>query len=489
MSRYDYDLIVIGGGIAGFVASSMANGLGKKVAIIEKDRLGGNCALRACIPKKALVEASSIAHRVKKLKDFGLTVETPIRLNTDGVMPYVRSIVEKVYQTDLPESFESIGIKIIKGEAEFLDRHSIRIGEETISAKSFIIASGSRALVPPIEGLDKVPYLTNENVFNIDKLPKSIIVLGGGPAGMEMATAFCHLGLKTTVVEMVDSILFREDRELVDRLTAILQKDGLGILTGYKAVKFSKEKSGINLTIQDKKGGIKNINAEAVLIALGRKADIEGLALEKAGVKYTPKGITTNSKMQTSAGNIYACGDVVGPYQFAAMAEYQAIIAAFNALLPLKRSASYDNTVWVTFTEPQLARCGLSEEEARKRYGNSIKVYRYEYSKARRAIVDQACEGIAKVVCNASGKVLGAHILGLHAEDLIHEIQLLKSLKEPLSKIHSIIHAYPTYSEAIIKRLGDISYTDSLASNPLFKLALSIMPGYNNNLKSIKDKL
>ena len=320
MSRYDYDLIVIGGGIAGFVASYMANGLGKKVAIIEKDRLGGNCALRTCIPKKALVEASNMVHQLKKLKDFGLTTESPIKMNTDGVMPYVRSIVEKVYQTDLPKSFENIGIRIIKGEAEFIDNHRIRVNKESISAKSFIIASGSRALVPPIEGLDTIPYLTNENVFNLNTLPKSIIVLGGGPAGMELATAFCHLGLKTTVVEMVDRILFREDKELVDRLAGILRKDGMEILTGYKAVKFFQDKGVINLTIQSNSDSTRQINAEAVLISLGRKANLESLSLEKAGVKYTSKGIAANSKMKTSSGNIYACGDVVGPYQFAAMA-------------------------------------------------------------------------------------------------------------------------------------------------------------------------
>lgn len=489
MPKFDYDLLVIGGGIAGFTAAAMVNGLGKKVAIVEKGKLGGSCTWSTCAPAKALIEAAAVAQRVKEMGKFGLRARPPFELDGDNVMAYVRSVIKKIYETDSPESFERIGIRILSGAPEFIDNHRIRLGDKTLSASKFIIATGARAVVPPINGLGEVPYLTNENVFDLDTLPRSMIILGGGPAGIEFGQAFNRLGTRITVVEMADRILFRDDRELVEMLAQKLKAEGVEILTGRKAIKFARDKDRIALTVQDEEGNTQQLKAETALIALGRKANVEGLSLEKAGVEYTPRGISTNNRLQTSVGNIYACGDVVGPYQFAAVAEYQAIIAAENAFLPLKRSVDYKNLVWVTFVDPGLGHAGLTEAEARKIHGDRIKVCRYEYKRAHRAQIDLTESGMAKFILDSRGRLLGAHIFGYHAEDLIHEAQLIKSLKIPLSRVHSIIHAFPTYSEGIIKRIADLSYIDSMRRNPLIRFILKVLPGYRDNLDTVGRKL
>ena len=289
MSKYDFDLVVIGGGIAGFVASSMANGLGKKVAIVEKEKMGGNCALLTCIPKKALVKASSMARQANNIERFGLKTSNPLSINSDGVMDYVRSIVEEIYQQDTPESFERIGVKVYSGKAQFIDKHSIRVADREITSNRFIVASGSRAMVPPIKGLSEVPYLTNENLFNIKTLPKSIIVLGGGPAGMELGAALFRLGTKVTLIEVGQNILAREDRELTDLLKQKLSEEGMAILTSQIVDEVSQQKDNVRVSIRGKDGDKGLVEAESILVTLGRKTNTENMGLEKAGIQYNKR--------------------------------------------------------------------------------------------------------------------------------------------------------------------------------------------------------
>jgi anti-anti-sigma factor len=486
---FDFDVVVIGAGIAGFVASVTAAGLGKRVALVEKRKLGGNCANFTCIPSKALIRAGHANRLVTRLHELGLQTASPTTINTDGVMERVRSVIQQVYEKDLPETFEEIGMRIITGAAQFLDNHHISVDERTISAGTFIIATGTLPLVPPIPGLDKINYLTNETVFDLTTLPQSMIILGGGVDGIEFASAFGRLGVDITVVEMSNRLLPAAERDLVELLVETLRDENITIMNGTKAVSFSDSQGKVVLTVQRGNLPQENIQADTVLITIGRRLTLEELSLDKAGVEYTRRNIVTDQKLQTTAPNIYACGDVVGPYQLASMAEYQGIIAATNAILPFKKKVQYENSVFVTFTEPTLAQMGLTEEQARDKYGDRIRIYQFDYAKMRRALVDGAQKGLAKLICTRRGKLLGAHILGEGAAEVIHELQVVKALNQPLHKLYSITHAYPTYAQALVGRAGQLAYLDRMSSNLFVKVALALLPGFKNKLALSRKRL
>lgn len=469
MTRYDYDLIVVGGGAGGFVSSKLASGLGKKVAMVEKDRLGGECTLNGCIPSKTLIHASQIAHEIRNAKRYGLAIDPSTHMNTDNVMAHVRSVVQKVYDGHPPEAFQRLGIDVLFGPPQFIDNHQIELNGKRLSAKCFIISTGSSPLIPSIEGIETVPFLTNQTIFNLERLPSSIIVLGGGPIGAELASAFNLLGVHVHLVHKYGRILNKDDRELVDVLSERLREDGIKFSLECRALKIARTDSEIALTIPNNKDQTQEIKADSILIAIGRKANVEGLNLENAGVEYTLKGIKTNDALQTTVPNIYACGDVAGPYRFSHMAEYQAIIATQNALLPFNKKVNYRNVAWCTFTTPEIAHAGMTEEEARGKYGDKIKVYRYEYRNIDRGKTDVAEAGMSKFVCDLRGNLLGAHILGARAGDLIHEAQTAKSLGIPFFKLYSAIHIYPTFTD-IVKHPAKLCYIDKLRNNVFLRL-------------------
>jgi len=475
MPAYDYDLMVIGGGAAGFVASKFANGLGKQVVMIERKRLGGECTNHVCIPSKALIYASSVAYHTNNLGKYGLHARAPLNIDAGHVMAHVRSIVQKVYDGHKPEVFRGLGIDVLFGTPRFIDNHSVYIDGKTLSSKAAIIATGSSPLIPPIEGIASVPYVTNETIFDLEMLPKSMAILGGGPIGMELASALNRLGVEITVIEMGDHILPREDKGLVQILAERLEGEGLHIMTETRATRCSREGEKIVLHVEDGKNRRGEIRADSLLVAAGRRANVEDLDLERAGVEYTSKGIKTDHTLRTTAGNILACGDVVGPYQFSHMAEYQAIIAARNALLPFKKKTNYDTVAWCTFTDPELAHAGLTELEAREKYGDGIKVYVHEYRNIDRGKTDVSESGMSKFICDRKGRLIGAHILGNRAGDLIHEAQLVKSLGIPFYKVYPVIHIYPTFTD-ITKHPSRLCYIDRLRGNILLKvLSLFLM--------------
>jgi pyruvate/2-oxoglutarate dehydrogenase complex dihydrolipoamide dehydrogenase (E3) component len=474
MKKFDYDLIVLGGGAAGFVSAKMAQGLGKKVALIEKDRLGGDCTWFGCIPSKTLIKVSTIAHQIKNTGKFGLLQNTDISLDTDHVMEHVRSVVKRVYDGHTPETFTKIGIDIFFGEAQFIDNRRIALGDKILSAKKYMISTGSSPFIPDIQGLDAVPYHTNRTIFDIEKLPASMIVLGGGPIGTELAMAFHRLGVRVHILETADRILIREDRELADMLSQNIQGEGITLLTKIKPLRYFCENGRVVLAYQDEKNRPGTIDADAVLIAIGRKPNVQGLNLEKAGVEYSAQGIKTNERLQTTASNIYSCGDVVGPYRFSHMAEYQAVIATRNALLPFQKKVDYRHMAWCTFTDPELAHAGLTEQEAREKLGDRIRIYRHEYKNTDRGRTDGIETGISKFICDSRGTLIGAHILGKHAGDLIHEAQLTKSLGIPFYKIYSAVHIYPTLSD-IVRQPAKLCYIDRLQSNIFLRILRNIM--------------
>ncbi|MBM7557420.1 dihydrolipoyl dehydrogenase family protein [Halanaerobacter jeridensis] len=454
MSNYEYDLIVIGGGAAGITSAFTAQGLGKKVAIVEENKLGGECTWSGCVPSKALIKASKVAHESQTADKYG--IKTTVEIDDEEVLDYVNSVIQKVYQKENPEVFAEAGITVFKERAEFVDGQTLNVGTEEITADKIMIATGSKPFVPPIPGLDEVDYLTNESFFELSELPASMIVLGGGAIGVELAQALNRLGVEVTIVEMQDNILPREEPELVNILRDKLVAEGVNLLTGYKAEQVAQnDEQLIEVTAVDKAENERTVSAEKLLVAVGRKPNTETLNLDEIGVETKRQGIVVDQTLKTSVPNIYACGDIVGPYRFSHVSNYEGVTATLNAVLPLpiKRKVDYSNLLWVTYTDPELAHLGLTEAQAREEYGEQIKIYEYDYAELDRAETDSNGEGKAEFICDKKNKIIGVHILGARAGELIHESQVLKNLNQPLTKLNAMIHAYPTYSE-LNKQVG-----------------------------------
>ncbi len=470
MSKYDYDLIVIGAGSGGISAAMLGKNLGKKTALVEKNKIGGECTWSGCVPSKALIRTAEAAHEIREMHRLGLKTIAPVELDTDGVMDHVRSIIHDIYQEEKPEVFEKLGIDVYIGAAQFIDAHTIKTGGKTISAKSFVLSTGSGAAIPDIPGLADIDYLTNENLFLLPKLPESLLVIGGGPIGVEMAQALARLGVKTTIVQR-STMLKKDDSELVDMLIEHLRREDVQIYLNTKQKQFKKANGDIILVAENDELGEFELTSKAVLIATGRRPNVNGLDLDKAGVAYTQDGIKVNNKLQTSTANIYAIGDVINGPLFSHVAEYQATNAVQNAVLPIpiKKKVNYDWIPWVTFTAPELAHVGLTEAEARRKWGDKTRVYRQSYKNIDRAKTDVQTTGMSKFIFDPKGSLVGAHIFGNHAAELLHEAMLAKALGKSFAKLGSMVHAYPTYGD-VVKRPSIKFYVDQLQNMFLVKI-------------------
>ncbi|MFQ5456208.1 MAG: dihydrolipoyl dehydrogenase family protein [Nitrospirota bacterium] len=465
-----FDLAVIGGGVGGLVAASGASQLGARVALVEKERLGGDCLHYGCVPTKALVQSARLISLMHRSEEFGLN---PVKVNFEfkKIMERMRAIQKKIGEHDAPERFEKMGIKLFFGRGEFKDIHKFDVDGTSIMSKKFLIATGSRPVRLPIPGLDKVDYLDNIGILAANELPESLLVLGAGPIGMEFAQVFNRFGSKVTVIEKAGQILPREEKELSEILDRILKKEGMEIVTCVETKRI--EQSGNKkVLVAECSGREKIFEADELLVAIGRAPNIEGLNLDKIGVQTTRRGIVVDDAMRTTANNIWACGDVTGIFPFTHMAEYEAGIVVSNALFPLvNRKIDKDVVPWTTFTDPEFARVGLTESEAKERYGEeNIRVYRYPFSEHDRAIIDMETEGLIKLVCNQKGKLLGAHILGIGAGDLINEYIFAMKNGLPVQKISGTVHVYPTMGQ-IIKRGADQYYKEKLFSGWFPKFA------------------
>ncbi len=469
-----YDIVVIGGGSGGLFAASAAINQKAKVCLIDKKRLGGDCTWYGCMPSKTLLKSAMVANLIKKREHYGLFSKTDISLDTNKVMEHVRKIREEIGSYETPEIFEKRGMKVIIGTPKFTGVNTLTVNGQEIAAKKFIISTGSHPMIPPIEGLKEIDYLTNETIFDLKILPKSLIVLGGGPIGLELSQGLSRLGVEVSVVEMVDRVLFREDEEVARVLEKKIQEEGIKLFTGKKAVKFEKSSGMVDVILEDNAGKKNKISAEKILVAVGRAPNIEGLELEKCQVEYTNKGLKVNEYLQTTNENIFACGDIASLYQFSHVAAYTAYICVRNAMF--KKIAwgkvDYSNVGWATFTDPELARVGLTESDARKKY-KDIKVYKTEYSSSDRATTDIVKDGLIKVITDKKGLVIGAHIVGAQAGEIIQGLLIAKSLKIPLSKLGPILYIYPTLSE-LIKKTAAKPLVESL-SNPLLKSVINMM--------------
>ncbi|MFT5169505.1 MAG: dihydrolipoamide dehydrogenase [Lysobacterales bacterium] len=459
MAKYDYDLIVIGGGAAGLTSSTFAGQTAAKTLLIEREeKLGGDCLHYGCVPSKTLIKSAYAYNVMRQAAKYGLPdVELP-KVDLSKVRDRIRGVVDKIQEHDEPEYLEDkYNVETQFGSPKFLDKHTIELSGKEITARYFVVATGSTPFVPLIEGINDVPYITNMQIFNLDELPESMIVLGGGPIGMEMAQSFARLGSKVTVVEFAPSILIREDEDIAAYMTEQMEAEGINLLAKTKAVKVKHENGTFTVTV-DKEGKTSTIQAQSLLVATGRKPNVDGLDLEKANVEYTPRGIKVNNKLQTTQKNIYACGDVNGGLAFTHVASYEAVVAITNMILKVPTKANYTNTPWVTYLDPEVASIGYNETRACEA-GIDYVLHKETLAHNDRALAEGETKGFIKILINKKSKPIGVQIVGYHAGDLIHEWVPVLNSKLKLSALTNSIHAYPTLSE--INKNASVNYTVS----------------------------
>lgn len=442
------DLVVIGGGAGGLVVASGAAQLGLKVTLIEKEPLlGGDCLHYGCVPSKSLIHAAKVASLMRRGGEFGLTALNA-QADLGKVNDYVQRVIARIQAHDDPERFRGYGCNVRFGVPRFRDPYTIEIDGEIISGRRFVLATGSRPAIPPIEGLADAGYITNLEAFSLATLPERLVVLGGGPIGVELGQAFARLGSRVTLVEQTGAILAREDAEVAALLRAQLEAEGLAIHTAATVQRVRRSGGGKIMECRRADSGESfAIEADEILVATGRRPNVEGLGLEAAGVRHTARGIDVDRRMRTSASHIYACGDVCGPFAFTHMAEYQAGIVIANAVFRIPKRANYRIVPRVTFTDPELAQVGLTEAEARAR-GIAPAVLRLPLREVDRALTESETDGLVKLVVH-KGRILGASILGPRAGELLPEIALAMKLKAKIGSISATIHAYPTLAQAL----------------------------------------
>jgi pyruvate/2-oxoglutarate dehydrogenase complex dihydrolipoamide dehydrogenase (E3) component len=450
MAKYDFDIIVLGAGSGGLVVAGGSASLGLKVALVEKGKLGGDCLNYGCIPSKAIIHAANVAKSLKKAKKLGMNVNLT-HIEFKKVMDYVHNVQKTIGVNDSKESVEKQGIKVYLGEAKFIDNHTVDVNGEKISAKKICIATGSHAGSLPIEGLKEVEYLTNESIFEIEKLPASMIVVGGGPIGLELSQTFARFGCKVTVLELFDHLFTKDDPEVGPIMEKVMIEEGIDLRLGAKIKKFYT-KDGKKAVIFEYQGKEEEVLAEEILVAAGRIPNVAGLELEKAGVAYDKKGIKVNNKLKTSAKNIWACGDVVGPFQFTHMANYQAGVVIANMIFRFPKKVDYSFVPWATFTDPEVANVGLTEGMAKKQ-GIKYESVKFDFKELDRAICDDSEIGFLKLLIN-KGKIIGAACVGPDAGNIIHELILAASAKLPLLKISGATHIYPTLAQINARAVG-----------------------------------
>jgi pyruvate/2-oxoglutarate dehydrogenase complex dihydrolipoamide dehydrogenase (E3) component len=454
MASHDYDLVIIGAGSGGLTAAGFAAQLGAKVALVEKNRIGGDCTWTGCIPSKALLKAAKVAHEVRTASRFGICSNVPA-VEMTSVRAYVQQAIQQVYQFEGPEELRKHGIEVIQGAGRFVDAKTVMVGEQLVRAKTFLLTTGARPRIPAIAGLNDVEFLTYEQIFENDRLPRSMIVIGGGPIGMEMAQAHQRLGAKVSVI--ADRLLPKDEPEVREVMQRVFEREGVRFVWGRAK---SARKEGDEIVVATEED---EIRGDLLLIASGRKPTVAGLDLEKAGVNYSEKGIPVDAQLRTNVKNIYAAGDVTGGYQFTHFAGWQAFQAARNALLPGSSSGLTDLVPWVTFTDPEVAHVGLTEEQARATFGENVRVCRWEMTRTDRAICEDDRDGFVKVIAKKNGSLLGATVVNGRAGETITEFIVAIRQNMKVSDLAGTIHAYPTYSTAVQQLTAELAIEGTLA--------------------------
>lgn len=458
------DLCVIGAGSGGLSVAAAAAAFGVPVVLIERGRMGGDCLNYGCVPSKALIAAANRAEAIRGASAFGLKAQRAA-VEFHRVQDHVQAVIAGIAPNDSAERFTGLGVRVIGGEARFIDARTVAVGTGIeVQARRFVIAAGSSPALPAIPGLEDVPYLTNETVFDLRTCPKQLIVIGGGPIGLELAQAFCRLGAAVTVLEAAEP-LAKDDPECAALVLDQLARDGVAIRSGVRIGAVKHARSRIQVVL-DTEAGEDVVEGSHLLVAAGRRPNLDGLDLDRAGIRATPRGIVVDKGLRTTNRRVYAVGDIAGGLQFTHVANYHAGLVIRNALFRLPVKVDPDSIPWVTYTDPELAHVGVSEAEARRRH-LAIRILRWPYHENDRAQAERATRGHIKVITTRKGRILGATIVGAHAGELITTWTLAISQGLNVRAMAGLVVPYPTFAE-IGKRVA-ISYFRTDLTRPVVR--------------------
>ncbi len=447
---YEYDLLVIGSGSAGFSAAQAAKGAGRKIGIVESDRLGGECPNWACVPTKTLLKSTRLFREIERAEEYGISLERP-RLDFQSVMRRRSDIVGGLGGERIEKIADTLGFHLLHGAATFLDEHTVQVGERQYTAHSFVIATGAGTFVPPVPGLDGVLWMGFRDAVMLSEAPESLLIVGGGPVGCEFATFFSAVGTRVAVLQGADRLLSREEPEASEAVAEALRSFGVEVITDAEMVRVDYQDGVVKAKARVGKE-MRSFEASALLLATGKQANTAGLGCQAAGVKLSQKGeVITNLELRTSAKNIWAAGDVNGGLQFTHTAHYEGAIAGHNVFAIGQAKRTDERVVpRVTFTDPECASVGETEAEVREKYGKVL-VGVFDVRGLGRAYIDGVSEGFVKVVGDPkTGRLLGGHMVGPRAGEVIHELAMALQLKARVADVAQTIHAYPTYSEAVM---------------------------------------
>jgi len=468
MADYDFDMGVIGGGAGGLTVTAGAAQLGAKTLLVERENvLGGDCLHYGCVPSKTLIKTAQVYHEMKNTKEFGLPPVDIPPVDYRQVVRRIQSVINTIQKHDSEERFCSLGAQVEFGHATFVDEHSIRLNGKTYSAKNWVIATGSSPSIPPIKGLDKTPFITNKEIFSLDHLPKSMIVLGAGPIATEMAQAFSRLGSKVFVVQRSNQILSKEDKDMADQVMEALKSEGVTIHLNSTVVSTKDLGTEREVIIKDRKDKKTQLRAETILVAMGREANLADLGLEGIGMAYDRKGLQVDNRLRTSHKHIYAAGDVTGSYLFTHAAGYEGGIVVSNAIFHLPRKVDYTYLPWCTYTDPELASIGMNEKGA-KAAGIEYSVWTEAFKDNDRSLAEGEKVGKIKMILDEKEKPLGVQILGPQAGELLSEWVAVLNGKVKLSILASAVHPYPTLGE-INKRVAGTFFSPKIFSDKVKK--------------------
>lgn len=454
------DICVIGGGSGGLTVAAGASQMGARTVLVEKGRMGGDCLNYGCVPSKALLASGHAAQAVRHAPAYGITAGQPA-IDATAVYARVRNTIAAIAPIDSVERFEGLGVTVLPTHARFTGRDEIEAGDVRVRARRFVVATGSSPFVPPIPGLAEAPYFTNETIFEAGVLPAHLVIIGGGPIGIEMAQAHRQLGAEVSVLQKGE-ILPKDDPELTGVVRRRLIADGVDLREGVTVTAVEKTLRGVSVSFIGDVGAAGQVEGSHILVAAGRRATVGGLNLEAAGIAYTAQGITVNSRLRTTNKRVFAVGDVTGGYQFTHMAGYHAGIVIRNALFRLPAKVDTRAVPWVTYTNPELAQVGLTEAAARRTMAaEDLRILRWTYAENDRAQAEGLTDGLIKVVADKRGRVLGAGIVGAHAGETIQTWILAITQKLKVGAVASMIAPYPTLGE-VNKRAAGSFYTPTL---------------------------
>ena len=450
------DLVVLGGGPGGLVVASVAAQLGLRVTLVEQaEQLGGDCLHYGCVPSKTLLRSARVASLMRRGAEFGLESLAP-RIDMDRINAHVASVVNHIQRHDDPQRFRDYGCEVLLGQpGAFISPREVRVGERVLRARRFVIATGSQPTLPPIDGLTASNCITHRDAFSLPELPARLLVLGGGPIGVELGQAFARLGSEVDLVQRAERLLPREDAELAGLLRARLEREGMRIHTAARVERVRADAGDRQLLGAD---GL-SLRGDELLVAAGRRPQVDGLGLDAAGVRVSARGIEVDRRLRTSQKHIFACGDVCGPHAYTHMAEYQAGIVIRNLVFRLPTRTDYRVVPRVTYCDPELAQVGLTEQQGREQ-GLDPEVLRFSFKDIDRALAEGESDGLIKLVTRR-GRILGASLLGPHAGELIHEIVLAMQTGAKIRDLSAAIHAYPTLAQ-VHRRAANTAYAPRL---------------------------